>query len=96
MADFEYAKFTNEAISLDGNTYEGCTFTNCEIIIEASAPFSLANNDFTGCLWTFTGAAALTMNILAQLYQSGTETQEIIERTFESIRGRGYEGITVH
>ncbi len=101
MADFEYAKFTNEAISLDGNTYEGCTFTDCEIIIEASAPFSLANNDFTRCLWTFTGAAALTMNILTmniltQLYQSGPETQEIIERTFESIRGRGYEGITVH
>ena len=58
MADFEYAKFTNEAISLDGNTYEGCTFTDCELIIEASAPFSLANNDFTRCLWTFTGAAA--------------------------------------
>jgi len=96
MADFEYAKFTNEAISLDGNTYEGCTFTNCELIIEASAPFSLANSDFTECLWTFTGAAALTMNILTQLYQSGPETQKIIELTFENIRGRDGEGVTVH
>ncbi len=96
MADFEYAKFTNEAISLDGNTYEGCTFTDCELIIGASAPFTFAENNVSGCRWTLTGAAALTVNILTQLYQSGPETQEIIERTFENIRGRGNEGVTVH
>ena len=96
MTDFENGKFTNEAISLDGNKYEGCTFTNCELLIGASAPFGLSNSDFNGCRWTFTGSAALTMHILAMLYQSGPEIQKVIEQTFENIRGRGYEGITLH
>jgi len=96
MADFEYAKFTNEAISLDGNTYEGCTFTDCELIIGASAPFAFAENNVSGCRWTLTGAAAMTVTILTELYQQGPEMQQLVEQTFESIRGRDYEGITVH
>ncbi len=96
MANFENEQFTNEAISLDGNTYKGCTFTDCELLIGASAPFSLANNDVTNCRWTFTGAAALTMTILASLYRIGPEFQKLVEETFENIRGRSNKGITVH
>lgn len=96
MADFENIEFTNESVSLDGNVYKGCTFTDCELLIGASAPFSLANNNLTDCRWTFTGAAALTLTILASLYQTGPEFQKLVEETFETIRGRSNEGITVH
>ncbi len=96
MADFENAKFTNEAVNLDGNTYESCTFTDCELIIGASAPFIFAENNVSGCRWTLTGAAAMNMNILTELYQQGPEMQQLVEQTFESVRGRGDEGVTVH
>ena len=96
MADFENREFTNEAVGLDGNTYESCTFTDCELIIGTSAPFTFAENNVSGCRWTLTGAAAMTVNILAELYQQGPELQQLVEQTFESIRGRDYEGITVH
>ncbi len=96
MTDFANGNFTNEVISLDGNKYKGCTFTDCELFIGASAPFGLINNDFNECRWTFTGSAALTINILAGLYQMSPETQQLVKQTFKSIRGRGSEGITVH
>ena len=96
MADFENEKFTNEAISLDGNKYDSCTFTDCELLIGASAPFRLINNDFIGCRWAFTGSAALTMNTLADLYQMGPKMQKLVEQAFENIRGRGNGDITMH
>ena len=96
MADFENIEFTNESVSLDGNVYKGCTFTDCELLIGASAPFSLADNHVTDCHWTFTGAAALTLTILASLYRIGPEFQKLVEETFENIRGRSNKGITVH
>ncbi len=96
MAEFENIEFTNESISLDGTVYKGCTFTDFELLIGGSAPFSLTKYDVTGCRWTFTGAAALTINILASLYQTGPQMQKLVEETFENIRGRGNEGITMH
>jgi hypothetical protein len=56
--------YTNTKILLDGNSFEGCTFTDCVIEFGATAPVSLVNNKLIRCRWEFVGPAAETIAFL--------------------------------
>jgi hypothetical protein len=96
MADFEQKKFKNQAVLLDGNSYKTCEFKNCTLVFNGIAAPSLAGNTIDACNWRLDGPAANTLTFLAALYQMGPEMQELVEQTFNTMRGRGNEGITVH
>ena len=84
MALHEGAAFTNERVVLDGNEYRNCTFTNCEIVFNATAPVSLQGINFISCQWTFDGPAGLTINFMTSLYQAGLT--DLIDQTCDNIR----------
>jgi hypothetical protein len=84
MALHEGATFTNERVVLDGNDYRNCTFTNCHMVFNGTAPVSLHGISFISCQWTFDGPAGLTINFMTALYHAGMK--ELIDGTFENIR----------
>jgi len=84
MALHEGASFSNETVVLDGNEYRNCTFTNCEIVFNATAPSSLNGINFIDCRWTFNGPAGMTIDFMTALYQAGMT--ELIDGTFDNIR----------
>ena len=88
MALHEGAAFSNETVVLDGNEYRNCTFTDCEIVFNATAPVSLHGINFISCQWTFDGPAGLTIDFMTSLYQAGMT--QLIDGTCENIRSGGH------
>ncbi len=89
MAQHQGAAFANETVVLDGNEYLNCTFTNCEIVFNATGTVSMNGVTANNCRWTFDGAAGLTVKFLTALYQGGFS--EMVEMTFDSIRRGSHE-----
>src|SRR5215212_11583382 len=71
MAQQQDATFTDETVVLDGNDYLNCTFNNCEIVFNGTAPVTLNGINFNDCRWTFDGPAGLTINFLTSLSHAG-------------------------
>ena len=88
MALHEGATFTNETVVLDGNEYRNCTFNNCQIRFNATAPVTLNGIQFNSCQWTFEGPAGLTINFMTSLYQAGLT--DLIDQTIANIRRGSY------
>jgi hypothetical protein len=84
MAQQQDATFTDETVVLDGNDYLNCTFNNCEIVFNGTAPVTLNGITFNDCRWTFDGPAGLTITFMTALYQAGMT--ELIDQTFKNIR----------
>ena len=57
---------TNETILIDGQAITNTTFRDCTLIY-AGGDLDMSDNDFTGCMWEFTGAAANTVMFLRML-----------------------------
>ena len=89
-------KFRNTFISLDGGTFEKCTFEKCKMIYSGYLPVSLIHCTYGPDLeWSFDGPAANTIAFMRGLYESGAT--QLIENTFESIRGKPPKsGPTLH
>jgi hypothetical protein len=80
-------KFRNTSISLDGGTFEGCEFENCELTFSGYMPVQLTDCTFgQNIQWTFSGPASTTVSFMKALYAMGAT--EIIENAFEQIRGK--------
>ena len=92
--NFRGRTFQNEDVTLDGNSFENCTFRNCRVIFRGSAATNLVGNQFgEGVNWVFDGPAALTIAFLSALYRGGAK--ELVEQTLENIR-RGRVQPTAH
>ena len=79
-------KIRNTSICLDGGTFEGCEFADCELIVSGYLPIHLTGCNFGDNIqWTFTGPANSTIVFMKALYQMGLT--DLVENTFELIRG---------
>lgn len=80
--------FDGGVVALDGNTFTGCTFRDCMLVFEASAPPNLGANQFDqNIALALKGQAGATMQLLAMLYERGGKSgREIVEEIFEQIR----------
>lgn len=85
MTIYKAETFEDRQVPLDGNEYDSCTFTRCELVYAGGSLPSLMNNRITECKWTFDGAASRTVKFMRQLYCGGG--QLLIEDTFKMIRG---------
>ena len=88
--------FENETVELDGNTFTGCTFRNCVLMFEATAPPNLAANHFhENVVFAFKGCATALPHLLTMLYQRGGEGgRKLVEDLFDAIRDGGYDVYT--
>jgi hypothetical protein len=94
MSKHEKEQLVDRSIVVDGSEYVGCTFVRCEIIFAGGSLPVLANNSFRDCRWVFDGPSARTIQFMAALYRNGAK--DLIEATFENIRGKPAGGLTLH
>lgn len=81
---FHLKDFREERVEIDGNTYERCTFTKCDMVFSGKSIPTLVDNAFSECNWKFEGAAEATIIFMRQLYHGGGK--DLIEVTFQNIR----------
>lgn len=86
--------FKNVDIYLDGGSFYDCIFKGCKITLTGQMPFTLVGCNFDSCQWAVAGLAGETLKILTILYQAGAA--EMIETTFDAIRGKKPGGPTLH
>jgi hypothetical protein len=92
MSQFKKQTFRGQRIVTDGNEYTECVFERCEVVFAGGTLPILKSNNFNSCRWIFDGAASRTIQMLANLYQGGW--QQLIEETFDNIRGASAAGDT--
>lgn len=85
---FEKTSFKNSTVELDGKHFVDCTFNGCRLVFAAVSPVRMSGCTFGNCSWHFTEAAALTLGFMASLYKVGGLGPQILEATFENIRGK--------
>lgn len=78
-------RFEGKTIRLDGNDYTECEFVDCVLEVGSAKPFTMHRCRTTDCEWTFVGAAADTISLLAEMYES-PDHRELIEGTLQAIR----------
>lgn len=79
-------EFVNLNLSLDGGTYVGCTFKNCNLIYSGLLPATFDNCQFAGCIWDFGGPAANTLAFMRMLHQAGGDVKDQIEDVIGKVR----------
>ena len=81
--------FTNARIVLDYNEFERCTFITCTLVYNGNGGVGLVNSNIDNCQWVFEGPAGNTIQFMHGIYVAmGAGGRELMEATFESIRGK--------
>ena len=78
--------FENERIELHGKSFQGCTFTNCELVFDGDRSPTFDRNKFIDTVFVVTGAAVRTLYFLGNIYHAGEGGQEIVETMFSDIK----------
>jgi len=84
--------FRNERVELTGSRFHNCTFENCELVYRGDPSPTFQDNEFIDSVFVFTDAAIRTMYFLSHIYHAGSGGQEVVEKTFEDIRGGRFHG----
>jgi hypothetical protein len=80
-------KFESLTITLDGQTFHGCTFTRCRLRFNGQALPDLGGNTFSDCEWDFVGHAGDTLAFLQTLYHDHGGIG-LVETVFNRLRDR--------
>lgn len=79
--------FSNEIVELDGNQFEGCTFTECKLRFSAFDRVYFTGCVFTQCDWAFDGPAENMLFFLSDLYHGlGPRGHTIVDLIFRGIQ----------
>lgn len=86
MNEIKGKTFSNEDIHLDFNEFIDCKFVECNIIYHGYGPVKLEGCSFENIRWSFSDAAAKTLNFMSGLYAGGGEgAKKLIETTVKNI-----------
>lgn len=84
---FKDQEFSNQDVHMDFNQFINCKFIDCELIYHGFGPIGMEGCSFTKVRWTFSDAAANTVNFMESLYAgAGEGGRKLIEQTFEKIK----------
>jgi len=92
-----YAKgetFTDVHLVMDGDSYYDCVFENCKLTFTGQLGVTLKDCKFNNCTFAFSGPASDALLLMQALYEQGAT--EMIETTFDVIRGKKPKGPTLH
>lgn len=85
MKTIQGKTFKNESVEIDGKGFVGCSFTKCNLIYRATAPFGFdaaTLGKMNGVTLEFLDGAALTLQALAQLHRVGPPFSTWVEHEF--------------
>jgi hypothetical protein len=83
VATFQKQHFTEEKLAIDGNRYEACIFTNCELVYAGGDLPVFANCTFPGSKIQLGGAAFATVEYLKRLNAAGARSS--VDKLIQSI-----------
>ena len=66
--------YNHQTVSLDGEAYSDCEFSDCRLVYSGGEPPMLDNCRFTNCEWTFQQGAADTLAFLKLMWAAGAKT----------------------
>ena len=84
--NIENQTFANERITLDSNSYTGCTFRKCVLVYSGVSEMSLTSCRFEDVEWEFTGPAARVLSFLHATYQNGRDGEEFVRAIFRNFK----------
>lgn len=84
--NIENQNFTNERITLDNNSYTGCTFRHCVLVYSGVSEMTLTNCRFDEVEWEFSGPAARVLSFLHATYQNGRDGEEFVRAIFRNFK----------
>jgi hypothetical protein len=89
---FKNQTFSNDDVHMDFNHFINCRFVGCNLIYHGFGTMGMEGCSFTNVRWTFSDAAANTVDFMASLYTgAGEGGRKLIEQTFENIKaGRSF------
>lgn len=84
-----------EVLTIDGEEFFGCTFTNCTLVYSGGGLPKFNGCHFaTTAEWRFDEAAGRVLTLLSQLHAAGAT--ELIEGTFNNLRGLPDRGVKLN
>jgi hypothetical protein len=63
--------FEREDVVLDFHEFDHCVFVDCRFFIHGAGAFKLIGNEIRGGSFVLAGPAALTLQVLRELYHGG-------------------------
>ena len=81
---FENQTFRNATVELDFNEFARCRFEHCNVVVRGMSPLAFTECHFEGCNFHFDGPAAMTINVLRELYRSMPAVGEL---AIQAIKG---------
>ena len=84
--------FSDEKIDLDGKSFHGCTFENCELIFSGDRPPTFSDNRFVNTSFVLKENAIRTLYLLSNIYHAGEGGKEVVESLMDDIRNRNVHG----
>ena len=85
--EFKDQQFSKQEVHMDFNHFINCKFIDCNMIYRGYGPIGMEGCSFTNVRWTFSDAAANTVNFTASLYAgAGEGGRKLIEQTFANIK----------
>ena len=86
--------YVDSRVDIDGKEFLESRFENCEFVYSGGALPTLGDCVFVNCRWSFVGPAGRTIQLMSKMYAGGM--RELIEHTFDNIRGAAAQGITLN
>jgi hypothetical protein len=84
--DYTNKTFTDEEVTIDGNSFKNCTLIRCRVVYSGTGRYDISGLRLTNSGITLKGPAGNTMLFLANLYKAGA--RELVENTIDyHIRG---------
>ena len=84
--------FRNERVSLDGKSFHGCTFENCELEFTGDRPPTFSDNRYVNTVFVLSGPAVRTVYLLSNICHAGEGGRQVFEALFEDIRNHDVHG----
>jgi len=78
--------FREVALTLDGSSYDRCTFDRCVLTYYGLGLVNISGCTFNACQFKLDGPAANTMALLTSVYQIGFGGAGLVESFFAAIR----------
>ena len=84
--------FSDEKIDLDGKSFHGCTFENCELIFSGDRPPTFSDNRFVNTSFVLKDHAVRTVYLLSNIYHAGKGGREVVESLLNDIKNQEVHG----
>jgi hypothetical protein len=88
-------KVVGQVVRLDDVEHEDKEFEGCTIVYAGTGKVLFRRCGFVGCRWAFEGHAAATLKLMAGIYKTPGGGRQLIENTFDQIRGKAVKGPTL-